>query len=154
MDGQSVPLAAGSMQPPVAAVRAGRTVISESAVAKVAGLAARSVPGVHTLGTGAGRPLGTAGVRAEVGTTQTALDVKLVAEYGIELQQMADGVRAAVYVAVENLVGLNVSEVNVEVTDVHLPVAGPEKMPARSQRGSLADRAAAAAGAAENGEQP
>nr|WP_230854381.1 Asp23/Gls24 family envelope stress response protein [Arthrobacter terrae] len=144
---------AGSSQTPVAAVRAGRTIISESAVAKVAGLAARSVPGVHALGTGAGRSLGSTGVRAEVGATQTALDVNLVAEYGIELQQMADGVRAAVYVAVENLVGLNVSEVNVEVNDVHLPGAGQQKLPGRSRHSAFAVRAAAGERPAGYGEQ-
>ncbi|MCY0904100.1 Asp23/Gls24 family envelope stress response protein [Arthrobacter sp. H14-L1] len=144
---------AGSIQPPIAAVRSGRTVISESAVAKVAGLAARTVPGVRTLGSGSGRSLGTAGVHAEVGATQTAVDVKLVAEYGTELQQMADGVRAAVYVAVENLVGLSVSEVNVEVTDVHLPDSAPEKLLGRSRHSAFAERAAAAYRPAENGGQ-
>ena len=71
---------------------AGRTVISETAVAKVAGIAARSVPGVYSLGSGLPRALGAfrdavgssdhaAGVRAEVGETQAAVDIDLVALY-------------------------------------------------------------------------
>lgn len=110
----------------------GRTVISEAAVAKVAGIAARSVPGVHSLGSGPSRALGAirdavgssdhaAGIHAEVGETQVAVDIELVASYGTPLHSLADHVRAAVYRAVEELVGLQVIEVNVEITDVYVP---------------------------------
>lgn len=110
----------------------GRTVISETAVAKVAGIAARSIPGVYSLGSGPSRALGAirdavgssdhaAGVRAEVGETQVAVDISLVASYGTPLHALANEVRAAVYRAVEELVGLQVIEVNVEVTDVYIP---------------------------------
>lgn len=114
----------------------GRTVISEAAVAKVAGVAARAVPGVYSLGSGPSRALGAfrdavgsadhaAGVRAEVGETQVAVDIELVAIYGAPLQALADQVRAAVYSAVGELVGLQVIEVNVEIHDVFVP--GPAK---------------------------
>ncbi|MCQ6272648.1 Asp23/Gls24 family envelope stress response protein [Pseudarthrobacter sp. R1] len=117
---------------PVPAPGHGRTVISETAVAKVAGIAARSVPGVYSLGSGPSRALGAirdavgssdhaAGVRAEVGETQVAVDISLVASYGTPLHSLANEVRAAVYRAVEELVGLQVIEVNVEVTDVYVP---------------------------------
>ncbi len=114
----------------------GRTVISETAVAKVAGIAARAVPGVYSLGSGPSRALGAfrdavggtdhaAGVHAEVGDTQVAVDIDLVALYGTPLQALANQVRAAVYSAVEELVGLQVIEVNVEINDVFVP--GPAK---------------------------
>jgi uncharacterized alkaline shock family protein YloU len=114
----------------------GRTVISETAVAKVAGIAARAVPGVYSLGTGSSRALGAireavgssehaAGVRAEVGETQVAVDIALVAVYGTPLHPLADQIRAAVYAAVEELVGLQVIEVNIEIHDVFVP--GPPK---------------------------
>ena len=114
----------------------GRTVISETAVAKVAGIAARSVPGVYSLGTGPSRALGAfrdavggsdhaAGVHAEVGETQVAVDINLVAVYGTPLHSLANQVRATVYAAVEELVGLQVIEVNVEINDVYVP--GPVK---------------------------
>jgi uncharacterized alkaline shock family protein YloU len=117
---------------PVPVPGLGRTVISENAVAKVAGIAARSVPGVYSLGSGPSRALGAirdavgssehaAGVRAEVGETQVAVDISLVASYGTPLHSLANEVRAAVYRAVEELVGLQVIEVNVEVTDVYVP---------------------------------
>jgi uncharacterized alkaline shock family protein YloU len=109
----------------------GRTVISETAVAKVAGIAARAVPGVYSLGSGSSRALGAirdavgssdhaAGVHAEVGETQVAVDINLVATYGTPLHSLADQVRAAVFRAVEELVGLQVIEVNVEITDVYV----------------------------------
>ncbi|MCA4134214.1 Asp23/Gls24 family envelope stress response protein [Arthrobacter sp. M4] len=128
----------------------GRTIISESAVAKVAGIAARSVPGVYSLGSGPSRALGAirdavgssdhaAGVRAEVGETQVAVDINLVAVYGKPLHRIADEVRAAVYRAVEELVGLEVIEVNVEINDVYVapvPKAAPAR-PATSEREPL-----------------
>lgn len=109
----------------------GRTVIHEAAVAKVAAAAAREVRGVHSLGTAPSRALGAirdavgqpdhiTGVRAEVGQTQAAVDVTLVATYGVPLQLLADQVRAAVYRAVEELTGLQVIEVNVEIADVFI----------------------------------
>ncbi|MHA7240993.1 Asp23/Gls24 family envelope stress response protein [Arthrobacter sp. TMS1-12-1] len=111
---------------------AGRTVIGDAAAVKIAAIAARSVPGVHALGPGGGRALGAIrdavgandlshGVKVEVGQTQLAVDVSLVASYGFALNALADAVRAAVYQALTELVGLEVIEVNVEVLDVHLP---------------------------------
>ena len=110
----------------------GKTAISEQAVAKVAAIAARSVDGVYALGSGSGRALGavrdavggssaTQGVHVEVGETEAAVDVTLVAVYGTPLTRIADNVRAAVYSAVESLVGLRVVEVNVDVNDVQIP---------------------------------
>ena len=120
----------------------GRTVIAETAVAKVAGIAARSVPGVYSLGSGPSRALGAirdavgnadhaAGVRVEVGETQVAVDIDLVAVYGTPLQALADQVRAVVYAAVGELVGLEVIEVNIEINDVYVP--GPAKPAASAE---------------------
>ncbi|PYI40121.1 Asp23/Gls24 family envelope stress response protein [Arthrobacter psychrolactophilus] len=120
----------------------GRTVISDTAVAKVVGVAVRSVAGVHALGSGASRSLGairevvgaadlTQGVRVEVGETQVAVDIILLAEYGYPLQNLADTVRRAVYSAVEELVGRHVIEVNIEITDVFIPTHDAEKPASR-----------------------
>lgn len=129
---------------------AGRTVISDTAVAKVAGIAARSVPGVYSLGSGSARALGAirdavgssdhaAGVRAEVGETQVAVDINLVAVYGQPLHDLANRVRAAVYRAVEQLVGLEVIEVNIEINDVYVapPVKAPSSRSLTSEREPL-----------------
>jgi uncharacterized alkaline shock family protein YloU len=110
----------------------GTTVIVDAVISKVAGIAARDVPGVFALGGGAARALGairsainqtdlSQGVSVEVGETQVAVDVSIVAEYPMPLQTVADNVRSAVYDAIENLIGMQVTEVNVTVNDVHIP---------------------------------
>jgi uncharacterized alkaline shock family protein YloU len=110
----------------------GTTTVEDSVVAKIAGIAAREVPGVHDLGGGAARALGAIrnrinqadqgqGISVEVGETQAAVDVIVVAEYPIPLHHVADGIRTAVTTAIETLVGLEVTEVNVTIADVHIP---------------------------------
>ena len=152
----------------------GRTVISETAVAKVVGIAARNVAGVHALGSGTSRSIGairevvggadpTQGVRVEVGESQVAVDLILLAEYGYPLQTLANSVRAAVYTAVEELVGRDVIEVNIEITDVFIPPADSEKPAARTRltdrlgnpkvSGTVAPTAAQGIDLTETGEQ-
>jgi uncharacterized alkaline shock family protein YloU len=110
----------------------GRTTIADGVVAKVAGIAARKVPGVCALGGGGARALGalrnvvnaddiTQGVKVEVGETQAAADITIVVEYPSPVHAVAAAVRTAVTAAITELVGLEVVEVNVEVNDVHLP---------------------------------
>ncbi|TBN58197.1 Asp23/Gls24 family envelope stress response protein [Glaciihabitans arcticus] len=113
-------------------VASGTTVIVDPVIAKIAGIAAREVPGVFALGGGAARVVGairdaigstdlSQGVKVEVGETQVAADVTIVVEYPLPLQQVADQVRAAVAAAITDLVGMQVAEINVTVTDVHIP---------------------------------
>lgn len=110
----------------------GTTTIADGVVSKIAGIAARDVAGVHDLGGGASRAIGalrnrinqtdlSQGISVEVGDTQVAVDVTLVAEYPVNLQQIADDVRAAITDAIESYVGRDVTEVNVTITDVHIP---------------------------------
>lgn len=110
----------------------GKTVIADSVVAKIAGIAVREVEGVHALGGGAARAVGAIrdaigntdlgqGVSVEVGEKQVAADITLVAEYPFSLQKVADGVRASVTRVIEELVGLDVAEINVTINDVHVP---------------------------------
>ncbi|WIB76923.1 Asp23/Gls24 family envelope stress response protein [Curtobacterium sp. MCPF17_002] len=110
----------------------GKTVIDDTVVSKVAGIAAREVNGVHSLGSGTARAIGALrdaigqrdfgqGVKVEVGEKQVAADIVIVAEYPVALQQVADGVRAGVARALEEIVGMEVAEVNVTVQDVFIP---------------------------------
>lgn len=113
-------------------VASGKTVIVDPVIAKIAGMAAREVPGVFALGGGAARIVGAVrgalgntdlsqGVKVEVGETQVAADVTIVVEYPLPLTGVADAVRAAVASAITDLVGMQVAEINVTVTDVHIP---------------------------------
>jgi uncharacterized alkaline shock family protein YloU len=123
----SAPLSATNVQTSL-----GKTTINDGVVAKVAGIAARDARGVYALGGGAARALGaireainaadqSQGISVEVGETQVAVDVTIVAEYPMPLQDVADGVRAGVIRAIETIIGMEVTEVNVTVNDVHLP---------------------------------
>lgn len=110
----------------------GKTTIDDGVVAKIAGIAARDVKGVYALGGGAARMVGairdalnstdlSQGINVEVGERQVAADITIVAEYPVSLQTVADNVRAAVHDAIVKLVGMEVTEVNVTVNDVHIP---------------------------------
>ena len=56
----------------------------------------------------------------EVGEAQVAVDLSFVAAYPVPLQKVADDARNAVIEAIETLVGMEVTEVNVTINDVHL----------------------------------
>jgi len=112
----------------------GKTTIADGVVAKIAGLAAREVNGVHGFGGGAARAFGaiaeripgarsssTQGVSVEVGERQAAIDVTVVVEYGVAITELARAIRRNVISGVEQMTGLEVVEVNVDVVDLHLP---------------------------------
>lgn len=110
----------------------GRTTIASGVVATIAGLAVREVPGVYEVG--GRRTLGkvrnvlpgvtadppSSGVDVEVGDVQAAVDLSLVVNYGVPVVRLAENVRELVIRRVESLTGLEVTEVNITVTDVHL----------------------------------
>ncbi|MDN5793601.1 MAG: Asp23/Gls24 family envelope stress response protein [Brevibacterium aurantiacum] len=112
----------------------GNTTIAENVVAKLSGIAAREVPGVYSMGTAARRAFDTltdripgsqtnvsGGVSVEKGEKQTAIDLTIVVEYGTSIVDVAEAIRRNVIRAVEQGTGLQVVEVNIEVTDVHFP---------------------------------
>lgn len=117
----------------------GNTVIQDGVVAQVAGIAAQEVEGVQMGGgtaaavggfissvTGSvtggsnapGGPNPARGVTVEVGEEEAAVDLSLAVEYGKSIPQISQAVRQSVINRVENLVGLRVKEVNIDVTDV------------------------------------
>lgn len=112
----------------------GSTSIADTVVQKIAGLATREVSGVYALGGGASRafnalreriPGATAaagqGVAVEVGERQAAIDLQILVEYGVSIADLSRSVRRNVVGAVEQMTGLEVVEVNITVSDVHLP---------------------------------
>ena len=111
----------------------GKTLISDQVVSKIAGMATREVSGVYNLGGGSARAVGalreripgsrtnfSQGVTVEVGERQAAIDVDLVADFGVAIADLAAGVRRNVISSVERMTGLEVTEVNITVHDVHL----------------------------------
>ncbi|MFE9103265.1 Asp23/Gls24 family envelope stress response protein [Actinomadura geliboluensis] len=102
-------------------------------MAKIATMAARQVGGVHEMGAGMSRTLGsvrerlpgmtaddTQGVAVQVGEHQAAVDIDLVVEYGLSIPDLTAAVRTNVVNEVEHMCGLEVVEVNITVDDVHV----------------------------------
>lgn len=111
----------------------GQTRIAADVVAKIAGLAAREIPGVYAMGGGIARRVGqlrslipgateaaTQGVSVEVGERQAAIDLNLVTWYGQSIVDVSDAVRRSVAGQVEGMTGLEVVAVNVQVDDIHV----------------------------------
>ena len=126
----------------------GKTTIAGTVVSKIAGIAAKEVNGVYSLGGGASRMVGalreripgasvnhSQGVSVEVGEKQAAVDIDIVADYGVSITDLANGLRRNVIAAIERMTGLEVAEVNVTVHDVHLEDddSSEEAAPARVQ---------------------
>lgn len=110
----------------------GNTEIGDQVVAKVAGYAAREIPGVHDMGTGAARMMGglrgrmpgqdvnpaMQGVSVEVGERQCAVDLDIVTDYGQSIVAISEAVRRNVIERIEGMIGLEVKEVNIKVDDL------------------------------------
>ena len=111
----------------------GDTSIAEIVVTKVAGIAAREVGGVHRLGGTVARALGavtnrlpvgdpnTQGVSVEAGDREAAVDLTVIVEYGESIPRVAQDIRDNVIRRVEGTTGLQVTEVNISVADLHFP---------------------------------
>ncbi|MFT4087450.1 MAG: Asp23/Gls24 family envelope stress response protein [Gordonia sp. (in: high G+C Gram-positive bacteria)] len=120
----------------------GQTSIADMVVAKIAGIAAREIGGVYDLGGAGERMVGkvrevlpgtsssvTQGITVEVGERQAAVDVSIIAEYGIAIHQLAAAIRRNVIAAIEGMTGLEVTEVNVAVHDIHFADDAPAETP-------------------------
>ena len=112
----------------------GRTTIADAVVSKIAGLAAREVPGVYGFGGGAARAFGaiteripggrassTQGVSVEVGEREAAVDLTIVIDYGESIPTVTQAIRDNVIRRVEGICGLTVTEVNIAVNDLYFP---------------------------------
>lgn len=112
----------------------GDTTIEETVVQKLAGMATREVPGVFAMGSSGRRAFSalteripgsqtnvSGGVSVEKGERQTAIDVSIVVEYGFSVVEVSQAIRRNIIQSVEGATGLEVLEVNINVTDVHLP---------------------------------
>ncbi|MBD7997356.1 MULTISPECIES: Asp23/Gls24 family envelope stress response protein [Oerskovia] len=132
--GQAGPPRGTVDRPSALASEHGSTTIADQVVAKIAGIATRNVQGVYAVGGGAARAFGaireyipgsgsdtTSGVHVEVGERQAAVDLDLVADYGVSIADLAQAVRRSVITSIERMTGLEVTEVNIDVNDVHLP---------------------------------
>ena len=112
----------------------GKTVIAQGVVAKIAGVAAREIGGVHDL-----VPLGasatiaglagrltradqrSSGVSVEVGQREAAVDLNMTVDYGVNIPQLAEAVRQNITDRIRSMTGLIVKEVNINAEDLYFP---------------------------------
>ena len=110
----------------------GATIISDTVVSSLAGMAAQEVEGVH-MGGGASRTAGgvlgsltgsesmTSGISVEVGRTETAIDLKMGIEYNKNILQTVEEVRRRITDRIQSMTGLRIKELNATITDITFP---------------------------------
>ena len=117
----------------------GTTTIQDSVVTAIISMAAEEVEGVATSHGGVRLPGDTSptvgefvdnitggasrtrGLSVDVGERQTAADITINVEYGRSIPQVTQAVRERIIKRVQNLTGLEVTEVNIQVNDVIVP---------------------------------
>jgi len=137
----------------------GQTTIANEVVEKIAGIAAREVPGVHDLGGDVARVLSSLKEKLRLGEESAAqgVSVKLegktaeiviviVIEFGFQVFSVTEKVREKVISSVENLLGLEVVAVDVTVDDVHVPDEGAANVDAERAKGYVAETKAIVVG--------
>lgn len=103
--------------------------IADEVVSIVAGLAAADIEGVASMSGGIaggiaevlGRRNLSKGVKVEVGTEDTKIDIFIIVKYGVRIPDVAWEIQEAVKKAVETMTGLKVTHVNVHVQGVNFP---------------------------------
>lgn len=104
----------------------GDVVIADEVLAIIAGIAATEVEGVHSMDGGwSGQfisKLGikdlARGVKVQVREGEVKLDLSLNMEYGYAIPKVSDLVQDKVSASINNMTGLNVSEVNIRISGV------------------------------------
>lgn len=102
----------------------GKLTLDEDVVATIAGLAARDVKGIHSLGKSRLISFGdspTRGVEAEVGKIEAAFDLDVIIEYGIDIREMAKALRTKIGAEVDKMTGRRVVEININVVGIQVP---------------------------------
>lgn len=104
----------------------GDVVIADEVLAIIAGIAATEVEGVHSMDGGWSgdfiSKLGikdlARGVKVQVREGEVKLDLSLNMEYGYAIPKVSDLVQDKVSASINNMTGLNVSEVNIRISGV------------------------------------
>jgi len=107
----------------------GQIRIADDVVAVIAGIAASETEGIYSMSGGmteglANRLMGKnirKGVKVEVGSVETAIDLRVIVLYGSKIDEVCRRLQRNVKEAVESMTGLNVVEVNVQVEGVEFP---------------------------------
>jgi uncharacterized alkaline shock family protein YloU len=112
----------------MADLQGGTVRIADDVVAVIAGLAASKTNGIASMSGGMAEGLAkrvsgkniTKGVSVQVGQLETAIDLRVIVEYGMKINEVCRDLQRKVKDAVEMMTGLKVVEVNVKVDGVEL----------------------------------
>jgi len=103
---------------------AGKISLGTDVVEKIAGLVAREIPGIHSIGKSSIIPFGDKdrrGVEAEVGELEAALDLEAVIDYGVDVEEVVSKLRTRLAEQLKRMTGRDLVEVNIKVVGIHLP---------------------------------
>ena len=116
----------------------GETTIADEVVASIAGVAAREVEGVASVGKGtvrrmlaerlAGAEEKARGVAVEVGEIEAVVDLSLNVVYGFNIPKIIAEVRKKVASRLSDLAGLNAKEINVHIVGIEFPEKAEKKV--------------------------
>jgi len=107
----------------------GNIKISDEAIATIASIAAKSVPGVVDLDGGPvsgiadalGVKSSTKGIKVEMSAESVSLDLNIIVAFGKDISDIASEVQEKVRESIENMTGLVAEKVNVNVNSVKMP---------------------------------
>lgn len=121
---------------------AGVTKIADTVVSRIAGLAAREVPGVHDLtaaniseafrglpGRVTGQDQADRGVAVQVGELECIVDLNVVVDYEASIPQVADALRRNVSQRLQTMTGLETKAININIADLYFPNQGQPQQP-------------------------
>jgi len=116
----------------------GETTIADEVVASIAGVAAREVEGVASVGKGsvrrmlaerlAGAEEKARGVEVEVGKIEAVVDLSLNVVYGFNIPKIITEVRKKVAARLSDLAGLDAKEINVHIVGIEFPEKAEKKV--------------------------
>ena len=103
--------------------------ISNDVVAIIAGIAAGKVDGVMAMSGGItggitemlGMKNLSKGIKVEVENNEATIDLFITVEYGVKLSEVGKKVQEDVKETVENMTGLSVAAINVNIQDISFP---------------------------------
>ena len=102
-----------------------KVTIAPDVLVSIARLTTLATPGVASLCSTGVRAIfggrGAGGVRVAVEDEHVTVDVRIVVEHGTNMLQMSQGLQCRIARAIQDMVGMDVTAVNIYILDVEFP---------------------------------
>lgn len=105
----------------------GELTFDDKVIQKIIGISLETIPGLLTINGGFFSNLAdkivnnndvTSGIDVEVGKKEVAVDLDIVAEYGVDISKIYEDIKQVIEKEVKHMTSLEVIEVNVNVVDI------------------------------------